>query len=70
MIITAQNTPVQSCHHSISCLVKKTTLPTNIILQTNVDPPGGTHKQYLENWKEVTEDAYETALQNSIQEGK
>ena len=39
--------------------------PIDIILQTEVDSPHSTHRQYLENWKEVMEDAYKTALQNS-----
>lgn len=59
MLITAQNTLVQSSHHSISCLAKKPRLPMYIILQT----------QYLKTWNEVTEDAYATAIQNSMQEG-
>ena len=36
----------------------------DIILQTEADPPHSTHRQYLENWKEVIEDAYAAALQN------
>ena len=37
MLLTAQNTLVQSSHHNISCLVKKPRLPIYIILQTKVD---------------------------------
>ena len=44
---------------------RKPRLPIDIILQTEVDPPYSTHWQYLENWKEVMEDVYKTAFQNS-----
>ena len=44
---------------------RKPRLPIDIILQTEVDPPHSTHWQYLENWKEVMEDVYKTAFQNS-----
>ena len=44
---------------------RKPRLLTDIILQMELDPPHSTHKQYLENWKEVMEDAYAAALQNS-----
>ena len=43
----------------------KPRLPIDIILQTEVYPLHSTHRQYLENWKEVIEDAYKTALRNS-----
>ena len=42
----------------------KSRLPINIILQTEVDPPHNTHRQYLENWKEVIEHVYVAAPQN------
>ena len=44
---------------------RKPRLPIDIILQTEKDLPHSTHRQYLENWKEVMEDAYAAALQNS-----
>ena len=44
---------------------RKPRLPIDIILQTGIDPTYSMHRQYLENWKEVTEDAYAAALQNS-----
>ena len=44
---------------------RKPRLLIDIILQMELDPPHSTHKQYLENWKEVMEDAYAAALQNS-----
>ena len=43
----------------------KPRLPIDIILQTEVDPPHSKQRKYLENWKEVMEDAYAVALVNS-----
>ena len=43
----------------------KLRLPIDIILQTKVDPPHRTHRQYLENWEEVIKDPYAATLQNS-----
>ena len=43
----------------------KPRLPVDVILQTEVDPQHSTHRQYLQNWKEVMEDAYAGVLQNS-----
>ena len=40
-------------------------LPIDIILQREEDPQHTTNRQYIENWKEVMEDAYATAPQNS-----
>ena len=43
----------------------KLKLQIDIILQMEEDVPHSTHRQYLENWKEVMENAYAAALQNS-----
>ena len=48
----------------------KPRLPIDIILRMEVDPPHSTHSQYLENWKEVMEDAYAAAIQNSTYKKK
>ena len=48
---------------------RKPRLPIDIILQTEVDPPHSTHRQYLENWKEVMEDAYKSQRLDKLEQG-
>ena len=61
--IKHSTTGFSTCYLGFGC---KPRLPIDISLQKKVDPSHSTHRQYLENWKEVMEDAYATALQNSI----
>ena len=63
--LTAQNTEVHGFLSGYLMFCCKPRLSIDIILQNEVDTPCDTHKQYLENWKEVMEDACVTALQNS-----
>ena len=46
---------------------RKPKLPIDILLQTEGDPPKGSHKEYLEKWKKEMGDAFEIALQKSTE---
>ena len=58
MLLTAQHLVVQGYYYTISCLVANLHYQLTLFYR-----PHSNHRQYLENWKEVMEDAYKAALQ-------